>query len=277
MWSSSKESSTFADLSFIQPLNDFLDFTRDSSEPTASLTEVNRRGIVPTNYLRVFRLNSAVERQYALDLSLPPQHSANSRSPAEDYNLSLHTTSGSIATEVWIVHDESGHSRRACLEFCSYSGSIDVQVHDPSYPDGNSYARPSVNIETFSWHRDVSVSLPRCFRGTITILTPHERIAFSPDLAACMVPLLDIPKGRVYLVGGPQCKKKYQDDIKGDSYEGRFSSWCSEEPRDSLIVDGVTSSLRINWVGEEELPEMKPPEKSLWEAVWSGLQSVFWN
>jgi len=262
--------------------------------PTSSLAEVNRRGIVPTNYLRVFRLNTAVEQQYALDLSLPPQNSADSRSPAEDYNLSLHTTSGSIATEVWIVHDESGYSKRACLEFCSYSGSIDVQVvrsprtpyaflclrneqHDPSYPDGNSHARPSVNIETFSWHTDVSVSLPRCFRGTITILTSHERIAFSPDLAECTVPLMDIPKGRVYLVGGPGCKGKRQDDIEGYSDKGRFSSWCSEEPRDSLIVDGVTSSLRINWVGEEELPEMKPPEKNLWDTVWGGLQRVFWD
>ncbi|KAH9954740.1 hypothetical protein BC827DRAFT_1272342 [Russula dissimulans] len=271
MSTSSKESRAFTDLSFKSPLDD-LHLTPDAGEPTSLLAEVNRRGIVPTNYLRAFRPITAVERQYALDLSLPPQNSVDSKSPAEDYNLSLHTTSGSISTEIWIIHDENGHSKRALMEFCSYRGSIDVQVHDPSYPAGNSHARPSVNIEVFSWHRDVSVSLPRCFRGTITILSSHERIAFSPDLEACTVPLMDIQKSRVYFVGGPPRKEKCQE---GDSDKGRFASECPEEPRDSLIVDGVTSSLRINWVGEEELEEMKPPEKNLWETLWGGLQRVF--
>ncbi|KAI9511397.1 hypothetical protein F5148DRAFT_344424 [Russula earlei] len=294
MSTSSEESNAFTDLtdlSLKRPLdvdNPCLAFANPEGDAGVRnavqdqhplLAEVVRRGVVPTNYLRVFRLNTAIKRQYALDLSLPALHrAAYTTLPAEDYNLSLHTTSGSISAEIWILHDESGNSKRAFLELCSSGGSIDVQVHDPSYPDGDRRARPSVNIEIFSWRRDVSVSLPRCFRGTIAILTPHERIAFSPDLASCMVPLLDIREGRVYCVRGrpPSCKDdgSWHDGVEGDECH-RKCGHCSKEPlepRDALIVDGVTSSLRINWVGEEELPEMKPPKKpGVWEVLWGGL------
>jgi hypothetical protein len=48
---------------------------------------------------------------------------------------------------------------------------------------------------------DVLVSLPRRFRGHITIRTSHERIAFSPALNECTALLSDAPSSRVYFVG----------------------------------------------------------------------------
>ena len=81
------------------------------------------RGIPPTNYLRVFKVNVGVEGQYILDLSLPPVPGAIARD-TDPKNLSLHTTCGRVDAEIWVIHDGSGDPRRVTLDMCTDSGAI---------------------------------------------------------------------------------------------------------------------------------------------------------
>jgi hypothetical protein len=48
---------------------------------------------------------------------------------------------------------------------------------------------------------DVSLSLPRCFRGPITIRTGDARIALSPAFAERAALISDVPGVRIYFVG----------------------------------------------------------------------------
>ena len=111
---------------------------------------------------------------------------------------------------------------------------------------------------------DISVSLPRCFRGPITISTGDERVAFSPALEDCMSLLSDIPGLRVYFVGERPLQGKWGNGNKKDGSSG--------DPLDELSVGGRFSSVRINWDGERELPVMRP---SGWHNFCGGTERFF--
>ena len=120
-----------------------------------------------------------------------------------------------------------------------------------------------------AYYGDISVSLPRCFRGPITIRTGDDRIAFSPALEEHMSLLSDIPGFLVYFVGERPFKGKWGSGGNGDGDEEGESS---EEPLDELSVGGKFSSVRLNWDGEKELPEMRP---SGWQTFCGGAERFF--
>lgn len=124
-------------------------------------------------------------------------------------------------------------------------------------------------MELRAYYGGVSVSLPHCFRGPITISTGDERIAFSQRLKDCLALVSDVPGIRVYFVGERPLSGKwglYGDikDVEGETIE--------EEPLDELSVGGKFTSVRINLDGEEELPEMGP---SGWQTFCGGAQRFF--
>src|SRR6266702_2452515 len=117
--------------------------------------------------------------------------------------------------------------------------------------------RPSFDIDLRANYGDVSLSLPRCFRGPITIHSSHERIAFSSALEERTALLSDIQGVRMYFVGdrsnsGRRCASD-DDDREGEEDAGGYP----EESLDELSVGGWHTSVRIRWDGEPELPQMK--------------------
>ena len=127
-------------------------------------------------------------------------------------------------------------------------------------PCGKSAARPNLDIEICVNWGDISVSLPRCFRGEITI-RDGDHVTFSPALGACTAPLLDIPEERVFFVrdelceGGkrPNGNSNSDEDGGGSKSQGR----TQEEPQDALLIHGVHMNVQLNWIGEEDLPETR--------------------
>jgi len=119
-----------------------------------------------------------------------------------------------------------------------------------------------------AYYGDISVSLPRCFRGPITIRTGDERVAFSPALEERMSLLSDVPGFRVYFVGERPRRGTWGGTTSGDEDE----KGGSPELLDELSVGGRFSSVRINWDGEKELPEMRP---SGWQVFYGGATRFF--
>ncbi|KAH9954739.1 hypothetical protein BC827DRAFT_1241236 [Russula dissimulans] len=213
-------------------------------DPDSPLSEIRRLGIPYTNFLLVVKRDSSVEGRYIVDLALPPPPS--SAPDTDRKNVSLHTTSGSINAEVWVIHDGSAESKRVSLAMSSDNGRVRAKVHAPS-PNGRPYERPSLDIELHADYGDVFVSLPPCFRGPITIRTGDERIALSPGLTECTALLSDVPGVREYFVG----ERRPRESRGSGKVNGR-----PEEPLDELVVRGKFTSVRINWVGERDPPEM---------------------
>jgi|SRR5712672_1091530 len=119
----------------------------------------------------------------------------------------------------------------------------------PSSTNGNVYGRPFLDIELRADYGDVFITLPRCFRGLVTIRTGDERIALSPGLAGCTALLSDVPGVREYFVGERRPKRNRGSGKVDEDY-------TPEEPLDGLVVRGKFTSVRINWEGERDPPEM---------------------
>jgi hypothetical protein len=155
-------------------------------------------------------------------------------------------------------------------------------------PDGQNGVRPNLDIEISANVGDVSVSLPRCFRGEITIRANSERVAFSTALGACTAPLLDIPEERVFFVRDALCEDASRKRCNGSGNSNESSGGSKgqgrspEEAHDALLVHGEFRSVRINWIDEEDLPEMKLPGGRIimpilklgragWKSLWNDV------
>ena len=112
---------------------------------------------------------------------------------------------------------------------------------------------------------DISLSLPRCFRGPITIRTGDERIDFSPALGEYASLISDVPGIRVYFVGTRPRSGKWGNG-------GEDNSESIEDSLDELTVDGRYTSVRINWDGEDEVPIMRP---NGWQLFRGGAERFF--
>jgi hypothetical protein len=146
------------------------------------------------------------------------------------------------------------------------------QQHDPSSANKDSRARPALDLNVRADYGDISLSLPRCFRGPITISTGDDRIAFSPAFEECMSLLSDVPGFRVYFVGERPLKGKWGSECGGDADADEEDGESPGEPLDELSVGGKFTSVRINWEGEKELPEMRP---SGWQGFCGGTTRFF--
>ena len=128
--------------------------------------------------------------------------------------------------------------------------------HDAFLVD-ESDSRPSLDLDLRTTYGDISLSLPRCFRGPIKIHTAHQRIAFSPAFEECMALLSDVQGVRVYFVGVRPRSGKWRGGNKAEEDEENEGAGGSPEGSlDGLSVSGWHSSVRIRWDGEPELPFM---------------------
>jgi hypothetical protein len=116
---------------------------------------------------------------------------------------------------------------------------------------------------------EISLSLPRCFRGPVAILTTHDRIAFSPALEERTALLADVPDVRVYFVGERPRRGQWgrEDSDDDDEEDGSLV----EEPLDEMLITGEHTSVRIDRVCEEE---MKPAGGG-WKVSWNDLGRLF--
>ncbi|KAF8273112.1 hypothetical protein EI94DRAFT_1716701 [Lactarius quietus] len=225
----------------------------------------------PTNFLLVSKNGVAIQGQYFLDLSIPPAPQFVSDAVSGTENLSLYTTNGAITADVWATGNNK--SKRVSMKLCSDNGNIRAKVYDV-FCNGESEHRLSLNIELRANYGDVSLSLPRHFRGPITIRTSHERIAFSPALEKHMAPVSDVQGVRVYFVGDRPRSGRWRgnDDDDEESEEDTSAGGPPEEPLDELSVGGSHTGVRIQCHGEPELPPM--PQNG-WENFCMGTVRFF--
>ena len=96
---------------------------------------------------------------------------------------------------------------------------------------------PFLDMELRANFGDVYVSLPRCFRGPITIRTRGDRVSFSPALEESTALISDLSGVRVYFVG---------ERPRSGKWGKSSSSETKEDLLDELSVEGRFTSVRIN-------------------------------
>ena len=93
--------------------------------------------------------------------------------------------------------------------------------------------------------RSNHLSLPRCFRGPITIRTRDDRVAFSPAFKERAPLISDVSGIQTYFVG--------DRPRRWGNCDSSNNAETVEELLDDISIDGRYTSVRINWVGEGEV------------------------
>jgi hypothetical protein len=162
---------------------------------------------------------------------------------------------------VWFCEGKSGTSLPPLSNEQGVEG-FEMHTQKQHGSDGRNGACPNLDIEICANSGDVSVSLPRCFRGEITIRASSDRVMFSPALGACTAQLLDIPEERVFFVRNELCEDgRWSNGNSNSNGDSKGQGRSPEEPQDALLIHGEYRNVRLNWIGEEDLPETRLPSR----------------
>ncbi|KAF8269949.1 hypothetical protein EI94DRAFT_1723986 [Lactarius quietus] len=219
----------------------------------------------PTNYLRVSR-QGEISGQYLINLSIPPLPQSIPHVVHGIESLFVHTTNGTITSGVWLTGNNN--FRQIFMKLYSDNGSVCAKIHD-AFSIRERELRPSFDIELRAPKGDISLSLPRCFRGIMTVKPSWDKIRFSSAFGERTVLLSDVQGASVYFIGDRPRSWMLWGDENNDR-EGEESADTGRDPEKSLDKLFVSSwvdfegmstraeGIRIGWEGEPELPSRRP-------------------
>ncbi|KAI0305343.1 hypothetical protein B0F90DRAFT_1191195 [Multifurca ochricompacta] len=166
--------------------------------------------LAPTNYLHVKEQNHSITQKVLLDMSISRPLLSALPVRAEDSavsNLTLDSHNGSVSGEVWVLHPHTVHAgvhtnkaigERVRLQFRSHNGAVRAIVHvHPLTVE----PRPFLSIEARAQNGSVAITIPRSFRGQLTLHTDNGRVVLSPTLATCVSPLSNLNGTHTYFIG----------------------------------------------------------------------------
>jgi hypothetical protein len=204
--------------------------------------------LAPTNYFHVKERDHTVKQKILLDLSIPRPHASTVAAPVDEDSphLILDSHNGGVQGEVWLLsanredaasHEDSKSSReRVHLHFRSHNGAVKAQVHlHPRTVE----PRPFLNVEVGAHNGAITVTIPRSFRGQMTLQTKNGWVKLSPMLAPRAASLSVLDGTHTYFVGErPSCGKWHT----GESEDG--------DEVDGLIASSKNGSIRVSYDDE---------------------------
>ncbi|KAI0249761.1 hypothetical protein BJV78DRAFT_639611 [Lactifluus subvellereus] len=165
----------------------------------------------PTNYLHIKEKNGSVKQKVLLDLNVPrPPASALPAGirDSEIPNLNLDSHNGSVSGEVWVLRaaksqdppaQRDNHtSERAHMHFGSHNGAVKALVH--LHPE-MAEPRPFLSIDVKSLNGAIMITIPRSFRGQLTLHTDNGSVHLSSTLAPRAATLSNLDGTRTFFVG----------------------------------------------------------------------------
>ncbi|KAF9254039.1 hypothetical protein L218DRAFT_1082510 [Marasmius fiardii PR-910] len=160
------------------------DKERPQSQSTAQPHTENK----PTNYISINkRLPGPVDCTYILDPTLqilpsllPPLELGQTEEDRKNLSLKIQKV-GIITANIFLLHREGSLSaKRTTLEFQTGVGKIELKIDTTPSPN-----RPPFWLKATTHLGNVSLKLPRTFRGLLTITTDdfHGDVLLSPEVS----------------------------------------------------------------------------------------------
>ncbi|KAJ6482587.1 hypothetical protein C8R45DRAFT_775300, partial [Mycena sanguinolenta] len=170
----------------------------------------------PTNFLSLIRSNGPINGSYTIDprVRVPPALLPETSEPRR--NLYLETKSAPIDVDIFVLGDATS---KVDIQL-EANGPITARIHAASED-----LRPCIHITARS-DRSITVSLPRDFRGPLSIFTPHFA-RLPPDVTIFT---------------------EVQDTRRG--FVGDFSDWTEESVGDSLTLTSAGGTVTVQCEGE---------------------------
>jgi len=207
-------------------------------------------GLPPGNHICIKEKNGGVKEKVLLDLSLPPPPASALPPGAEGEDiphLTLESHNGSVSGEVWVLRAKQVAAaatpgvpkparERVRLHFRSHNGAVkaDVHVHPATVEP-----RPFLSIEARSLNGSVMLTLPRSFRGQLTLHTNNGRVHLSPALALHAATLSTLNGTHTYFVGERPRSGTWDDGTNGDG-----------EPVDVVMGSTKNGAVKVTYDDE---------------------------
>ncbi len=216
-----------------------------------------------------------MKQKILLDLSIPrpPASAIPVGAQGEDTpHLILDSHNGAVYGEVWLLRanhedtasddDRKSARERVHLHFRSHNGAVKalvvcgLAIMQNSRPLLTDYLcfifvrqhlhprtvepRPFLNIEVRAHNGTITVTIPRSFRGQMTLHTDNGRVHLSPTLAPRAASLSALNGTHIYFVGERPSTGKWHT---GDSEDG--------DEVDGLIASSKNGSIRVSYDDED--------------------------
>jgi len=114
------------------------------------------------------------------------------------------------------ARSNKGVKERVRLEFRSHNGAIKALVHIHS---SMAEPRPFLQLEARAHNGSVTISIPRSFRGQLTLHTHNGRVMLSSALASRAAMLSGINGTHTYFVGERPGDDKWRTGTSGEGEE----------------------------------------------------------
>jgi hypothetical protein len=213
--------------------------------------------LASSNYIHIKEKNNSVKRKILLDLNVPrpPASALPAGAQGEDTpHLILDSYNGAVFGEVWVLranredtasHGDHKPSRdRAHLHFLSHNGAVKALVHlHPRMVE----PRPLLNIEVKSHNGSITTTIPRSFRGQLTLHSDNGRVLLSPALAPRASSLSTVNGTHTYFVGQRPSNGRWHT---GGSEDG--------DEVDGLIASSKNGSIRVSY-DDEDVSSIRGP------------------
>ena len=182
--------------------------------------------LAPSNYIHRKEKNNSVKQKILLDLSVPrpPASALPEGAQGEDTpHLVLDSHNGSVFGEVWVLRakrEDAADSKpveRVHLHFRSHNGAIkalvvrrperaplsvtDCLVVWQHLHPSTVEPRPFLNIDVKAHNGSVAITIPRSFRGQLTLHSDNGRVHLSSALAPRAATLSSLNGTHTYFVG----------------------------------------------------------------------------
>ncbi|KAF8879698.1 hypothetical protein BD779DRAFT_1676239 [Infundibulicybe gibba] len=139
-----------------------------------------------TNYVFLQRKNGSVKGTWSIDPRLRPPPALLSPLPegqpeSARRNVYLHASNGSVSSEIFIspAPNDNDSRPRVSIEMISKNGSVTSKLHAPP-------TRSPLFVTAYTSNGNITLSLPRSFRGPVTCTTPNGSTRLSPAIRAAL-------------------------------------------------------------------------------------------
>ncbi|KAJ7488113.1 hypothetical protein FB451DRAFT_1391064 [Mycena latifolia] len=191
--------------------------------------------VKPTNFLSLSRGNGSIKGTYVIDprVKIPPSllpPLAPDETEAARRNLFMHTSSGSVDVDLFVVGDGEVKGKKVNMFIKSSNGSLTARIHAP-IP-----ARPPIHLTAHSANGSITLHLTRSFRGPVTARARNGSVKFSGALEAEVTTFGEAERTRRCFVGD------FSDWAEGEAWGG-----------DEVIVESGNGSVKIQFDAEADL------------------------
>ncbi|KAJ4473821.1 hypothetical protein J3R30DRAFT_3511789 [Lentinula aciculospora] len=211
----------------------------DAASSSSTRPFVPPDSVKPSNFMSISRTHDSCRGTYIIDPSLeipseylPPLPEGESNDTRSNfYSRSVH---GTVAADLYLLHKFIAQPRKkVLLTTSSTHGSVSTCIRRGD-------TAPSFDLKSNSKNGNVTVKIPRSYRGPVTGTTIHGRIWMSEGVSAQAVVFSEVQGVKRLFIGDMSTRNdKTDDNMMLETQHGSIRVYYEDEDSTPFVVKSV--------------------------------------